>query len=225
MKKEVAGITLEQLEEPIQEALKQYEAVSEGRLAFDIEDAATLTPTPDKPNSARSATDAKFKGETVGKLFVIAFKPEDGTGDESGYKLDDLADESGKHTVKRVPRNKTGVHSEGHLTVLTKQLEEPNKDPELFAGTFDLLGLDGKTIRKIGELGQKTTVTTEELEPFTTLTVGYKQDGERFGDPHAVYSPLPETLQVCAFLAISDEMYESHPEILTGLNPQEPHQT
>ena len=224
MTKEVAGIKLEQLEEPIQEALKSYESVSEGTLTFDLDSASILEPTTDKPNSARSATDAKYKGETIGKLFVIAFKPEDGTGDESGYKIDNLKDENGNSTIKRIPRNKTGVHSEGHLTVLTKQLEEPNKDPDLFAGTFDLLGLDGNIIRKIGELGQSATVTTDELQPFTTLTVGYTPSGERFGDPHAVYSPLPETLQVCAFLAITDEMHEAHPEILESLKPQEPRQ-
>lgn len=225
MTKEVAGVKLEKLEEPIREALKGYEEVSEGQLQFDVYQASTLNPTPDKPNSARSATDARYRGDIIGKLYVIAFKPGDGSGDESGYKLDDLSI-SGPypHTTRVMPRNKTGTHSEGHLTVVRHKIEDPNAQPELFGGTFDLLGLDGKTVKKIGELGHKATLSSEDLEPFTTLTVGYDQSRERFGDPHAVFSSVPDAVQVCAFLAVSDEMYHKHPGILTSLSPQEPRQ-
>jgi len=228
-KEEIAGIKLKNLEDPIRRALREYEKESEGLLKFDEDEASRLDLTPNKPNSARSATDFRFRGETVGKLFVIGFKPEDGSGDESGYKLDDLVvDSVYPRTTRVVPRNKTSINSEGHLTVVRHKIEDPHADPELFGGTFDLLGLDGRTIRKIGELGQAQTVSIENLKPLTTLTVGYRtgSDGkpERFGDPHAVYSSVPDAVQVCAFLAISDEIYQKYGNILSSLHPQEPRQ-
>lgn len=229
MSQELSGIKLETLEDPIRIALREYEKISDGLLQLDENQASQLALTPDKPNSARSATDFRFQGETIGKLFVIAFKPGDGSGDESGYKLKDLTvDTPYARTTRVVPRNKTGTNSEGHLTVVRHKIEDPNADPELFAGTFDLLELDGRIIRKIGELGQAQTVSIEDLKPLTTLTVGHRtsNDGttERFGDPHAVYSSVPDAVQVCAFLGISDEMYQKYGDILSSLHPQEPRQ-
>src|SRR3989344_4550709 len=223
MAKEVAGINLETLEDPIRVALKGYESVSNGDLMFDARNAAQLTPTPDKPNSARSESAVLYKGKGIGKLYVIAFKPGDGSGDESGNKLEDLeVDPPYPRTTRVVPRNKTGVDSEGHLTILTHKIDDAHPDPELYEGRFDLLGLEGKTIKKNGELGQKSEIKLENMHPLTTLTVGTGQNCERFGDPHAVYSSRPETLQVCAFLAISDEMYADYGDILASLYPKEP---
>ena len=228
-KEKIAGIPLETFIDPVRTALRGYERESEGLLKFDEDQAAQLVPTPDKPNSARSATDFRYWGETIGKLFVIAFKPDDGSGDESGYKLDDLViDSAYPRTTRVVPRDKTGTNSEGHLTIVRHKIEDPHADPELFAGTFDLLGLDGRTIRKIGELGQLSTVSVAGLKPLTTLTVGHRTgaDGrpERFGDPHAVYSSAPDAVQVCAFMGISEEMYQKYGDILSLLHPQEPRQ-
>lgn len=218
MKREVSGVNLANLKDPIIEALATYENVTGWDLTLDRERAARLELTPDKPNSARSATDALFRGEAIGKLFVIAFKPEDGTGDESGYNLPDLTDESGQNATKRIPRNKTGVHAEAHLSVVSQQIDTPNSSPELFAGTFDLLGLNGTTITKIGELGPEIDTPADRLIPTATMTTGFNPMGERFGDPHAVYSAVPDAVQVCAFLAITD----LHPDFMTSLHAQEP---
>jgi len=216
MSKEVVGVQLEEMEGPIRSALQTYQEISDGDWVFDTDNACKLELTPTKSNSARSETDAIFQGEQVGKLFVIAFKPGDGTGSEVNYQLKDLLVYSPYPRSERVvPRNKIGVHSEAHLTVLSHRLEDVHAEPQLYSGTYDLLGLVGSVVKKIGQLGHS------ETDPRTTFTVGYK-DGERFCDPHAVYSLMPVVLQVCAFLAVSDEVHQSHPNILNGLNPQLP---
>ncbi len=225
--KEIAGIKLDTLEDPIRQALITYEHLSDDRLGIDVDAAAKLELTPDKPNSARSATPITFNGQPAGMLYVIGFKPEDGSGDEKTFSLKDLSVDSPYPTAaKVVPRSKSGVHSEGLLTIVSQKIESPNTEPELFNGTFDLLGLDGTLIRKIGELGHQSSIDLAEATPLSTYTVGHRVDSdgtlERFGDPHAVFSSLPDEVQFCAFLAVSDEVYRAHPEILTSIDTQEP---
>lgn len=84
---DIRGVPLRKFEEPIRTALAFYSDISDGRVTFDIDQAAQLTPTPEKPYSARSATTVKFMGETATKLYVIAFAPQEGSGDESTYSL------------------------------------------------------------------------------------------------------------------------------------------
>jgi hypothetical protein len=227
---ETAGIELAKLEEPIHEALQTYSSLTEGQLEFDLDSAAKLVATPDKSTSARSQTAVKYLGERIGDLFVIAFKPQDGTGDEKTYRLDNLVS-TGRYPreAKIVPRSKKGIYSEGHLAIVRQQLDDIHADPELFAGTYDLIGLQGNLINKIGELGHSATVQVDDMTPLTTLTTGYRPRpdiptlvSERFGDPHAVYSSDKSSLQVAGFLAITDEVYKAHPDIMAGLNPQEP---
>lgn len=231
---EVAGIKLSNLEGPIEEALKAYQ--EQTLLDFDIDGAVKLVATPDKPNSARSATDVTFGAakNPFGKLFVIMFKPGDGSGDESSFKLEDLIvpDEYPKSS-KIVPRVKAkhgaGLHErinhEGALSIAKVKLDSKD-DPVLFGGTFDLLGLDGHVIRKIGELGHETTVKAEELTPITTLTVGnigIEGAGiKRFGDPHSVYNADPEHANVVAFLGVSDEIVRNRQAGIRGLDPELP---
>lgn len=219
--REVMGVSLEGLENPIRTALRTYQEISDNGLVFESDKASKLEPTPTKTNSARSETDAIYQGEPIGKLYVIAFKPGDGSGSEVNYQLESLVvDSPYPRNVLIVPRNKTGVHNEGHLAVLRHKVDDSHADPELYAGTFDLLGLvDGNKVKKIGELGHLET--DEALTPITSLTVGYRGK-ERFGDPHAVYSRIPSMVQVCAFLAISDEVHKKYPNLLDGLNPQLP---
>ena len=121
--------------------------------------------------------------------------------------------------IRVVPRSKKGVHNEGCLAVVSHEIGNVHAEPEMYAGTFDLLGLDGKSVRKIGELGHSETQTHHT--PVATLTVGYKNQ-ERFGDPHAVFNRINGWIQVCAFLAISDEIQKEYPDILNTLNPQFP---
>lgn len=221
MQKEVMGVSLDGLEAPIRVALRAYQEISGDDLMFDRDKASKLEATPTKTNSARSETDVAYRGEQIGKLYVIAFKPGDGSGSEVNYQLVKLGvDFSYPRDVRIVPRDKTGVHSEGHLAILSHKIDDAHANPELYGGSFDLLGLvNGDTVRKIGELGRREVEMT--TAPITTLTVGW-QGKERFGDPHAVYSRIPGMVQVCAFLAISDEVHKKYPNILDALIPQLP---
>jgi len=220
---EISGIKLKDLAAPIHDALARYQELSQGALTFDLDEVGDLALTSDKPNSARSVTDVKSHGASIGKLFVIAFKPEDGTGDESAYKLDDLVMPRRYPALpKIVPRSKAGTNQEAHMALVSQRIDDVHADQQMYGGAFDLIGLNGRLIKKIGELGHPIDIAAEDLSPITTLTVGYDPNtGERFGDPHAVYNPN-RTVQVAGFLAISDEIYKSHPEILAGFKPQKP---
>lgn len=219
MSREVMGLSLDRLDDPIRNALKTYQEISDNGLRFDVDHACKLEPTPTKTNSARSESEVVFRGDLIGKLYVIAFKPGDGSGSEVDYKLQDLkVDSPYPRDARIVPRKKTGIHSEGHLTIVAHKVEDPHAEPELYRGTFDLLGLDGDTIKKIGELGHAVSALT--ARPVTTFTVGYRGT-ERFSDPHAVFSIKP-ALQVCGFLAVSDTVHKNHPNIWDGLKPQYP---
>lgn len=220
MSPEIMGVSLKTLENPIRTSLAAYQKISNGELGFDIDSACKLTLTPDKPNSARSETDAWFRHVQIGKFYVIAFKPGDGTGSEVNYLLDDLlVDSLYPRNICVVPRNKTGVYHEGHLAIVRQKLEDVHAEPELFIGKLDLIGLDGVRVGKIGELGQSEG--SAPALPLATFTVGYK-DGIRFGDPHAVYSSDQKSLQVGAFLAISDLVHKEHPNVLSSLKPHLP---
>lgn len=217
-KEKLMGVSLEKLEGPIIEALTRYQETADG-LVIDAPSASKLELTPDKPNSARTSTSVSFKGQEVGTLYTIAFKPGDGTGSELDHKLSDLTvAQPYPRAALVVPRAKTGVREEAHLTIATHEVDNAHAEPSVFDGEFDLLGLKDGQVVKIGSLGR---AEVEALRPKTTLTVG-RHEGKRFGDPHAVYSGKEGLIQVCAFLAISDDVHAKHPDILKSLMPQLP---
>ncbi|MDD2823224.1 MAG: hypothetical protein PHQ59_04040 [Candidatus Daviesbacteria bacterium] len=219
MTNKVEGIPLSRFEEPTQVALLRYQEIANNGLEFDINGACMLNATPEKPNSARSETPATLRGENIGRLFVIAFKYGDGTGNNGDYQFGKIHVASAYPRANLViPRRKTGVYEEVHLAIASHEVNSPHAEPELFKGTFDLLGMKKSMIQKIGELGQ--ILDTDVLEPVATYTVGFR-NLRRFGDPHAVFSSKPE-LQVCAFLAISEEINRKYPHILDNLNPRHP---
>lgn len=228
MSKNIEGVKLASLQGPIQAAVTEYEQRSDGRFKFDSEAASQLQLTPEKSNSARSVSAVSYLGQEIGDMYVIAFKPGDGTGDESAHKLDDLVI-SGRYprAAKIVPRAKTGIHSEVHMNLVTQKISDAHSEPELFNGTYDLVGLKRNLVERIGILGVETPVVpSDERQPAATLTVGYQSGGdtmtERFGDPHAIYSSAPETIQVCAFLAVKNEVHAAFPGVLRRLHPQLP---
>ena len=218
LSKEVAGIPLSRLEAPIHSAISIYQRVTNNRIAFDANIACRLVPTPDKPNSARSESKVFYDGGLPGILYVIAFKPGDGTGSEATHKLEDLEIEAPyPRETKVIPRSKEGIHSEVHLTVLRHGIDDVHAYPELFQGNLDELTIDGKTIRKTYEIGQARD--EDIIISVATLTTGYYQNGERFGDPHAIYNSIPNYLQVCAFLAVANGIQSGY---LEKLDPQLP---
>ena len=219
-KAEVMGVPLSRLEAPIHSAISTYQRIADSGLVFDAGKASKLELTPDKPNSARSESKVFYNDGMLGTLYVIAFKPGDGTGSEITHKLGDLRIEPPyPRDTRVVPRSKEGVHSEAHLAILRHGLEDVHAYPELFQGTLDELTLDGDTVRKTHEIGQ--AVDENIIAPLTTLTV-WHIIRERFGDPHAIYNSIPNYLQVCAFLALRNEIADKHPDALIGLRPHYP---
>jgi hypothetical protein len=205
MSKHIADIPLKTFEDPIRSVLYWYLG------SYDYDDAHHLELTPDKPNTARSMTSIRRPdGRSIGELVVIAFAPEDGTGDETAYQLSDLNTGEYPRSPKVVPRSKKAVPTELHLTIASLDCNTWGADPKLFAGNQDLLGLEGNTVTKLGELGQDRYAFENSLHndaltlPTVTYTTGYNKGGERFGDPHAVYNPHP-VVQVCGFIALSPE--------------------
>lgn len=240
MSAEVVGVPVASLEETIRFGLQGYSDVSEGTVEFDLDAASKLELTPYKPNSARSATTVKYLGEAVSTLYVIAFAPEDGTGDESHQKLADTDTGDYPHATKVVGRNKYLTHSETHLTILSRQLEDADAEPIVFAGNLDLLDGNFGKVKKLANLGQENYASImqgeSEVAPTSTLTVGYrraldwKEDSgmmwsywrQRFGEVHAVYNPHEE-LQVCGFIGIPAEDCTSRDlDVLRALKTKEP---
>ncbi len=218
---EVAGIELADLRDPLYWALLVYQGMGEDRLTLDRAAASQLTPTPDKPNSARSATPVLYDGEKVGDLYVIAFKPGDGTGDEKTFSLGALQVAAGlPRKPKVVPRAKA-AHSEAMLTLLTHPIDIDGIHPTLFAGRFELLSLDGDLVRPFGRLGW-LGAAGERPMPTSTFTVGYDTEGKRFGDPHAIFSSLPDAVQVCAFFAVDEAVIKAYPGIFESLLTKRP---
>ncbi len=231
----VAGVPIRDLEMPIREALSVYQEISDGQVSFDDKRAARLGLTPEKPNSARSETDFEYRGSVVGKLFVIAFAPGDGTGDESAYGLDNLMTDGLPQQPKIVPRSKAKVHSEGHLAIVSHETDTDRIDPLMFAGSLALLGIEEVTgdtrdeVIEIARIGQPLDQFRDlawginpsayvGMRPTVTFTTGYDKAGERFGDPHAVYNDT-DILQIAAFLSVREE----HVGALDILGATQPH--
>lgn len=225
----VSGVELETMSDPIRVALREFSDRSNGAVQFNVDAAAQLQLTPDKPNSARSATDVLHLDEIAGTLYVIAFDIEDGTGDENTFKLVDQMG-GGMYPLepKVVPRSKAGYHSEAHLA-LASFFANSDEDPILFANNLDLVGLRNGILSQMGTLGQsgydfaRASFRKIDAEPTATYTTGYSSEtGERFGDPHAVYNAKPHFIQVAGFLAISDEIAGRHAAALARLGAVEP---
>lgn len=233
---EVAGVALKEFKEPIRDALCHYSYTTDMRLEFDGDVAATLALTPDKPYLARSETPVTFEGHEVSTLYVLAFAPGDATGSDASMSLSevDLGDLPAE--PKYLPRSKTGIDTEAHLTIASKPLESANQ-PTLFAGRLLVLGVERGAIKETGHVGQTKSDfnsalrNTRSPRPTVSLTTGYRNgiylppgasDQERFGDPHAIFNQHPLAVQVCGFIAIKTEDAARHRRIFEMLGAAEP---
>ncbi len=147
---------------------------------------------------------------------VIAFKQKDGTGDTSQFALEDLTiPEYLRHTEKPwriLPRSKEGILVEVMLPLFTVF------NGDILPHTIHLLQLEAKDGR-LGKTGNHGRLLRDYLNalnrkqasnPSILLTTGYRRNGERFGDPHAIYcpdlslyvNPDEELIQVVAFLSV-----------------------
>lgn len=172
--------------------------------------------TPDKPNTARTLVPVKYNGAEVGEMFAIAFMPGDGTGDYNTYKPGQLEippQYALKEKQEKVfPRSKTGTVFELFLpfgSVAGGKIH-------LFASSLEELTIDETeaplTLRKAWDLGMARcdygwlVNHGGEVAPRIQLTTGYRPDGERFGDPHAVYFGVDtNTVQVVGFLPVTSQ--------------------
>lgn len=229
-----AELGLERFVEPIRTALSQYAEISEGRVAFDGDQAALLEPTqPEKPYSARSVSEVSFDGETISNLYVLAFAPLDGTGDDTSFKLGEVNMGFYEGEIKFLPRSKQTVEAETHLTLASADKNNPTGDPILFAGNLRVIGFMGnkRKLSRTAYLGQYTELFLGAMDkvypapPEATYTVGYSEKGmtpdQRFGDPHAIYNPWKHVIQVCGFLAISIDtpQYAAALQALGSIDP------
>ena len=209
-------VPLDVCREVIPPALEHYTEISQGEIAFDINTAEALVLTPDKPNAARSVSEVRHLGKTAGKLFVIVFVPGDGTGDESSVHLQSLDTRGYPRSTKVLPQGKQAAHSEVHLTIASLSTAGDTAKPALFAGNQHLVGQLGNALTKLGEVGQSVSAFQwalageEATGPAVTYTTGYREDGRRFGDPHALYNPHPAAIQVCGFIAVTPDMAAEH---------------
>lgn len=244
MIKEVAGVNLEALEDPIYQALTRFSEITDGRVLFGyLEKAVKLELTPDKPNSARSSVPVFHEYEEAGTLHVIAFAPHDATGDDKTYTADQLVNRHFPDDPKYYPRSKARVHAEAHLSLLSQRINSQD-DPVLFAGHLSMLGVFSRNyfgtmenhLTEIGYVGMESHSFASRIQrrdvdkiPHATLTTGYRGEmehpeapGERFGDPHALLNMSGLVVQVAGFIAISPEAAPKHLDTLRLLKAEEP---
>jgi len=230
----VHDVALPRFADPIEAALLRYQEIAQsngGEVKFDISNATRLEVIEGKPNYARSETLVSYGGEQALKMFIIAFRPGDGTGDlNTVHSMDDILSYSNYPRLpKVVPRSKAAAHTEGHLTVASFIPEQANEDPRMYAGRLDLIGLrvDEKRLIKLAVLGQglreyeNAVLFGDPVEPTVTATAGYLPNGSRFGDPHAVYNATPE-VQVGGFIAVPPELAATHGRVLDLLGIRTP---
>jgi hypothetical protein len=238
MAKEIMGIPLEVYASQVISALNDIEANSDGRLVFeDISQAADLDLTPEAPYSAKKSTQVRHLGETVGSFVVIVFSPEDGTGNDSTFSLNEVEISRPYHRRTSVlPRSKAAVHTEIHVPISSHVVDSPNMDPGYLCGNLDVLGFkpdNPRLVAKVGELGQHNSIFLKSkgigCTPANKATVGFRNietgelalSGARFGDPHAIYNPWLDRVQVCGFLAVTPDLASRHISILDTLNVHE----
>jgi len=189
-----------------------------------------LKPTNDKPYTARAdipihqLTTGGSLGTRCGTLYAILFGPNDGTGNESTYKLGDvnpvprLRFEENPERV--IPRSKEGTLFEVFFPILSIKSEIP------YSGLVSLgqveMGEDGLVHieRTLGVSGNEfsTRMNRSDTGVFSNtewsgrrphLTTGYDLGGRRFGDPHAVVrvDDHQDVMQVGGFLSVTEKGY------------------
>ena len=111
------------------------------------------------------------------------------------------------------------------MMVLQHPIDEPNADSQLFTGRFEILGIiDSNLVGKISEIARSAGGGRHErVSPSSFFTVGYDDDGRRFGDLHAIVSRLPSAVQVCAFLAVGTQIDPQRADqLFDSLRTQQP---
>jgi len=190
------------------------------RAGFYLGEFQRMSLTPDKPNTARTVIPVHNEEDDakVGDICAILFAPGDGTGDAKIYSFKSL----------EVPPEY--VHQKMPERVLPRKKICPMelfvpffsiKAGRAYHGLASLEELtidDGdfpKKLLKLFDLGYSVPEYRKELRVppsesdhgpnsvgWLQLTTGYTRSGRKFGDPHAIFDSVPETMQVVGFLSI-----------------------
>jgi hypothetical protein len=166
---------------------------------------------------ARGCSLATLDGTPVGNMYILVFRPGEGTGDENTYKkgslrlnllreLNDPIDE-----VAVLPRSKEGVLVEGCFPLLSIDSE---------GGVFEYavclheltVGGTPESVVPLGTIGMHPNEyvcmygSSLMRGPQAFFTVQTHSNGDRFGDPHSIFYGVPAgyTTQIVGFLAIED---------------------
>lgn len=173
---------------------------------------------PNKNYTARTIVPVQNNGMKIGDLYIILFKPGDGTGNEDYFAKEEIiipSELAFRDKPERVfPRYKEGILVEAFFPFFSIY----NNNLYFNSVCLEELVVDDrdgvKTIAKLGNLGLNSEEykknlrnnTQSNIPLFVQMTVGYTRTGERFGDPNAVYcSKDIVALQVAGFLAITDK--------------------
>lgn len=197
----------------LERLLDVYYEFTERRAGFG--DFRNFCFTSEKGYTARTIVPVSFDGDRVGDLYVLLFKPGDGTGDEGTYKLSEidarnvtqqLDKQPGKEIVPRKKHCPTeiffpfGSAFENQMHDGVVHMELLTLDDSNFVKKEYNLGLD---YEKFIELLRGK----QSIGPYVQFTTGYHQYDNvsiRFGDPHSVYFP-PVTagvIQMAGFLEL-----------------------
>lgn len=197
-------------------------------LDFVVNGFLQLEQIAEKPYTARAILEVlKFSNaEKVGDLYILLFAPGDGTGKKGDYTLEQFTEmlsgyQFSTKPERVLPRNKLveGVLCEAFLPICSVE------GRMLYPYTVSLEQITVENIIHPTALvpGLKMGVSAERFRPNPRqallpspkiqiqLTCGYRRNGQRFGDPHAIfYNPKlaeghPNRMQVAGFLSVEDK--------------------
>ncbi len=196
--------------------LARYEDLFPGNVSLALQE--PLLPIAGKNYSARGEVRVRLDGNEAGTMYVVAFRPGDGTGVATeAYQFLEIPLNlcNGQNKDGLVPRSKKGTLLEAFFPLATIRDERAIQ----YVACLEELTVDDVAvptkIKKAWTLGDDKTAYRSYLRgrpvdhgPRIQLTTGHMRDGSRFGDPHAVHynhNLCDAVIQVVGFLAVTKE--------------------
>ena len=160
--------------------------------------------TPEKGYTGKIELPVLIRGEKVATMYVLVFRPGDGTGTQETFKTGDLQipwyQQHEEKPWRVHPRKKECIMEACFPIISLGREQGSNLSGKLFyCDTVSLEQLtvdeETKTVTRAWHIGLDPTTYEWEVEhhngtkPEFYLTCGNLPSGERFGDPHAIYAP------------------------------------
>lgn len=191
-------------------------------LELNLENPTPFVETPEKGYTAKAKITLNINGVQK-DIPIIAFRPGDGTGDESlvSVQTTKIPDQyfHAEKTWRVLPRSKMSLRGEIMFPLGTYQ-----ENTAVNLQNLEILTLANEEVTFARELGftqhgyeqrlkdkdavAKYSIYPENHTMFTGhklyMTTGYDWLGQKVLDPHAIYSSIdnPKSIQVAAFLSI-----------------------